>query len=120
VIENSRLRLHRQSAVERERVKRASEAILHILLHVYAIGGRCAVVLGMARAATITARSCRIGRMAVRRSHAGAGSDGFSNLGRRNCVPLVLLGVVRSILHFVWNGDGERVTCLVRHDDMKG
>ena len=117
MIENLRLRLHRHCAVKGERVKSAGEAILHVLLHIYAIGGGCAVVFRMAGTAAIAARGCRVGRMAVGRCNARAGGHGLSNLGRRNCIPLVWLTVVGGILHLVRHCNGQGVTCLVGHGD---
>jgi hypothetical protein len=64
-IEDSRLRLHGQSAVKRERIEGTGKPILHVLLHIYAIGRRSAIVLGVACAPSITIGSCRVARMAI-------------------------------------------------------
>jgi hypothetical protein len=60
---NPRLRLNSQSAIKRNRVKSAGKAILHVVLHIYPIGRRCAIVL--ARASGVTAGSCGVLRIAI-------------------------------------------------------
>jgi hypothetical protein len=64
-IENSRLRLHGQSAVKWERIEGTGKSILHVLLHIYAICRRSAIVLGVACAPSITIGSCRVARMTI-------------------------------------------------------
>ena len=111
--------LHRQSAVERKRIASASKSILHVILHIHVIRRRVAVVVA-AHAAGVTARSCRVRRIAVRWGHPRAGSDRLGSLRRRNGVAISLRSVILRVLNFVRNGNGGGlvVTLLVRHDEI--
>jgi hypothetical protein len=52
--QNSRLCLDCQSAIERKWIECARKSILHVFLHIYAVGRRCAVILA-ALASSVTA-----------------------------------------------------------------
>jgi hypothetical protein len=64
---NSRLSLHRQSAVEGKRIASASESILHILLHIDVVRRRLTVIVATvaAHASRVTAGSCGVRRISV-------------------------------------------------------
>ena len=114
---NLRLSLLNQSAVQGKRVKGAGKAILHVLLHVYAVGGRSAVVIA-ARAPSIAAGCCGVGGVAV---GSCAGGDGISDLGGRDCVAVGLGStVVCGLLcgDADGKGGGLIITLLVGHDEL--
>lgn len=51
-VENLRLGLHRQSAVERKRIASASKTLLHVLLHIHIVRRRVALVVAAVAAHT--------------------------------------------------------------------
>lgn len=110
------MRLHSQSAIQRKRIESAGKAILHILLHIYAIGRRSAVFVA-ACASGVAAGCCGVGGMAV---SSCAGGNGFSDLGGRDCVTVGLGSGVVGLL-FCGDADGEGgglvITLLVGHDE---
>lgn len=58
-VRSLRLRLDSQSAIKRQRVESSGKAILHVLLHIYPVGGSRAVIFAAARA-TCVATCCGI------------------------------------------------------------